>query len=92
MIQELVLRKWEDEWHERLKAHIQRIAEEMGCTWWDIVMENRDLFLDEVDRHFGLRLGIMNLPTQIEADPTAYTPPWVPSQQTKGTIPESHPN
>jgi hypothetical protein len=48
-IQELVLRKWEDEWDERLKAHIQRIAEETGCTCWDIVMENRDLFLDEVD-------------------------------------------
>jgi hypothetical protein len=30
MIQELVLRKWEDEWDGRLKAHIQRIAEEMG--------------------------------------------------------------
>jgi hypothetical protein len=48
-IQELVLRKWDDEWDERLKAHIGRIAEEMGCTWWDIVMENRDLFLDELD-------------------------------------------
>jgi hypothetical protein len=48
-IEELVLRKWDDEWDERLKAHIQRVAEEMGCTWWDIVMENRDLFLDEVD-------------------------------------------
>jgi hypothetical protein len=29
------------------KSHIEHIAEEMGCTWWDIVMENRDLFLDE---------------------------------------------
>jgi hypothetical protein len=48
-IHELVLRKWDDESDERLKAHIQRIAEEMGCTWLDIVMENRDLFLDEVD-------------------------------------------
>jgi hypothetical protein len=44
-----VLRKWDDEWNERLKAHIQRIADEIGCTWWDIVMENRDVFLDEVD-------------------------------------------
>jgi hypothetical protein len=26
-----------------------RIAEEIGCTLWDIVMANRDLFLDEVD-------------------------------------------
>jgi hypothetical protein len=43
-IQELVLRKWEDEWDEELKSHIQRIADEMDCTWWDIVMENRDLF------------------------------------------------
>jgi hypothetical protein len=48
-IQELVLRNWDDEWDERLKAHIGRIAEQMGCTWWDIFMENRDLFLDEVD-------------------------------------------
>jgi hypothetical protein len=39
-IQELVLRKWDDEWDERLKAHIQRIVDEIGCTWWDIVMEN----------------------------------------------------
>jgi hypothetical protein len=48
-IQELVLRKWEYELDERLKAHIGRIAEKLGCTWWDIVMENRDLFLDEMD-------------------------------------------
>jgi hypothetical protein len=48
-IQERVLRKWDNEWQERLKAHIQRIADEMGCTWWDIVMENRDLSLDEAD-------------------------------------------
>jgi hypothetical protein len=41
--------KVEEDWDERLKAHIQQIAEEMGCSWWDIVMENRDLFLDEVD-------------------------------------------
>jgi len=37
-IQELVLRKWECEWDDRLKAHVERIDEEMGCTWWDIVM------------------------------------------------------
>jgi hypothetical protein len=30
--------KVEEEWDERLKAHIQQIAEEMGCSWWDIVM------------------------------------------------------
>jgi hypothetical protein len=30
-------------------SHIQRIAEWMGCTWRDIVNENRDLSLDEVD-------------------------------------------
>ena len=48
-IQELVLRKWEHEWDDRLKAYIQRIADEMCCTWWDIVMENRDLFLYEWD-------------------------------------------
>jgi hypothetical protein len=39
-----VLRKWDDEWDERLKAHIQRIADEIGCTWWDIVMEKRYIF------------------------------------------------
>jgi len=32
-IQELVLRKWEVEWDDKLKAHIQPIADEMGCTW-----------------------------------------------------------
>jgi len=47
-IQERVLKKREEEWDDRLKAHVERIAEEMGCTWWDIVMENRDLFLDEL--------------------------------------------
>jgi hypothetical protein len=45
----LFYRKSEHEWDDRLKAHIGRIAEELGCTWWDIVMENRDLFLDELD-------------------------------------------
>ena len=30
-IQELVLRKWECEWDNRLKAHVERIAEELGC-------------------------------------------------------------
>jgi len=47
-IYELVMRKWEYEWDERLRAHVERIAEEMGCTWWDIVMENRDLFLKDL--------------------------------------------
>jgi hypothetical protein len=45
----LCLGKWDEEWDERLKAHIQRIAEQIGCTWWDVVKENRNLFLDEVD-------------------------------------------
>jgi len=48
-IQEIVLRKWEVEWDDRLKAHIQRIAAEMGCTWWDVVMDARDVFLEEPD-------------------------------------------
>jgi hypothetical protein len=26
-----------------------RIADEMDCTWWDIIMKNPDVFLDEVD-------------------------------------------
>jgi len=47
-IQERVLKKREEEWDDRLQAHVERIAEEMGRTWWDIVMENRDLFLDEL--------------------------------------------
>jgi hypothetical protein len=46
-IQEMILRKWEHEWDDKLKAYIQRIADEMGRTWWDIVMDCRDLFLDE---------------------------------------------
>jgi hypothetical protein len=48
-MQELVLRKWEHEWDNRLKGHIERIADEMGCCWWDIVMQNRDLFLENDD-------------------------------------------
>jgi len=47
-IQERVLKKREEEWDDRLQAQVERIAEEMGCTWWGIVMENRDLFLDEL--------------------------------------------
>lgn len=47
--QELALRKWERDWDDRIKAHVERIAAEMGCTWWDIVMENRDLFVYELD-------------------------------------------
>jgi hypothetical protein len=43
-IEEIILTKWEHEWDEKLKAHIQRIADEMGCTWWDVVMDCRDLF------------------------------------------------
>ena len=53
-IQELVLRKWEHEWDDKLKAHIQRIADEMGCTWWDIVIDCRDLFLEEPDYQWDL--------------------------------------
>jgi hypothetical protein len=26
------------------RSHIQRIADEMGCCWWDIAIENRDFF------------------------------------------------
>ena len=48
-IQEIILNKWEYEWDDTLKAHIQRIADEMGCPWWDIVMDCRDLFLEEPD-------------------------------------------
>ena len=48
-IQEIVLRKWEHEWDDRLKAHIQRITEEMGCIWWDVVMDCRDVLLEEPD-------------------------------------------
>ena len=48
-LQEIILNKWELEWGDRLKAHIQRIAEETGCTWWDVVMDCRDLFLGEPD-------------------------------------------
>jgi hypothetical protein len=46
-LQQLVFSKWKDEWDQERKAHIERIAEEMGCTWRDIVMDCRDLFLDE---------------------------------------------
>lgn len=48
-IQELILRKWEHEWDDKLKAHIQRIADEMGCTWCDIVMDCQDLLIDKPD-------------------------------------------
>ena len=34
-------------WDDKLMAHIQRIADEMGCTWWDIVIDCRDLFLED---------------------------------------------
>ena len=37
-IQELVLRKGDDEWDERFEAQIGRIADEMGCILWDIVL------------------------------------------------------
>jgi hypothetical protein len=46
-VEERISRKWNHEWDDKLKAHIQRIAEEMGCTWWDVVMDCRDLFLDK---------------------------------------------
>lgn len=48
-IPEIVLRKWEHEWDDKLKAHIQRIADEMGCTWWDVVMDCQDLFIDKLN-------------------------------------------
>jgi hypothetical protein len=48
-IQQLVFRKWAHEWDDRLKAHIERLAREMGCTWWEIVADNLDLFIDEGD-------------------------------------------
>lgn len=39
-IHELVLRKWEQEWGTQLKVHVERIVEEMGCAWQDVVIEN----------------------------------------------------
>lgn len=45
VIHALVLRKCAHEGDTRLKAHVERIAQEMGCTWHNIVMENRNLFL-----------------------------------------------
>lgn len=53
-IPEIILRKWEHEWDDKLKAHIQRIADEMGCMWWDIVTDNRDLFVDETNYRWNL--------------------------------------
>jgi len=46
-LQTLMFRKWAHAWDAQLKAHIERIAREMGCTWWEIVVENLDLFLGE---------------------------------------------
>lgn len=43
----LILYKWDHEWDARLKGHIERIADEIGCDWWEIVMECPDLFLTE---------------------------------------------
>jgi hypothetical protein len=43
-----------------LKAHINYIALEMRCTWWDIVIENLDLFVDErlqLDGKAGVNRG-----------------------------------
>jgi hypothetical protein len=48
-IQEIILHKWEYEWDDELKAHIPRITDEMGCTWWDVVMDCQDLFLKKPD-------------------------------------------
>ena len=48
-IQEIIHHKWECEWDDRLKAHLERLGRELECTWWDIVMDCRDLFLEEPD-------------------------------------------
>jgi hypothetical protein len=37
--EELILRKWEQEWPEPFKARVLAIADARGCSWWDVVME-----------------------------------------------------
>jgi uncharacterized protein YecE (DUF72 family) len=43
-VQELVLRKWDDDGRSGSKP-IFSATDEMDCTWWDVVIENYDLFL-----------------------------------------------
>jgi hypothetical protein len=68
-IQKLLLRKWEYQWDDRLKAHVERIAEEMGCTWWDIVMENLDLFLSDWDSQEDSVPGTATWQAELERRP-----------------------
>ncbi len=52
-IQKVLLQKWEHEWDGKLKAHIERISEEMGCTRQEVVMEHGHLFPDGQGEHWN---------------------------------------
>ena len=53
-IYEIILNKWNYEWDDKRKALIERIADEMGGTWLDVVMDCQDLFLGEPDYPWSL--------------------------------------
>ncbi|MDF0643161.1 MAG: hypothetical protein P0111_03970 [Nitrospira sp.] len=57
---EWVLHKWEHEWDETLETHIERVAEEMGCTCRVLVMDCQDLLLQEPDRIMG-RISVIEI-------------------------------
>lgn len=48
-IEELIQRKWDHEWSAERKARILAIAEAMGCTWWDVVMECMERYCDALE-------------------------------------------
>lgn len=54
-LQGLALHKWNHEWDDKLKAHIERIAAESGCTWLELVTECRDVFLEKPDYEWSIK-------------------------------------
>lgn len=47
--EEVIRRKWDHEWTEALKDRLLAIAEELGVTWYDVVVLCLDQFLRDLE-------------------------------------------
>jgi hypothetical protein len=56
-IEEIIQRVWEQEWSAERRASILAIAEARGCTWFEVVCEGMERYLEMVkDPILGPRL------------------------------------
>ncbi len=46
-IEDIILHQWEHEWTAERKAQIEQLAAQLGCSWWEVVMECLEILCDE---------------------------------------------